>query len=103
MDNKYHSGHFGGDKDEPEHVNSGGFVQNRSSGLVLITGDWPGSSLCICEMSHFLPTRTQEPVWFDQLTPHPCPPSAPGSGHSLAVANARGNIYPVNVICVHSN
>lgn len=38
-------------------------------------------------------------MWFDQLTPHPCPPSAHGSGCSLAVASARGNVCPVNVLC----
>lgn len=65
----------------------------------LITGDWPGSSLCICETSHFLPTRVQGPVWFDQLTPHPVLHLC----LDLAGARAGGNIYPVTVICVHSN
>lgn len=34
MENKYHDDHVGGDEDEPEHANSGVFVQKHGSGRV---------------------------------------------------------------------
>lgn len=71
------------------------FLQKHSSDVGLVTGDWPGSSLGICEMSHSLPVHAQGPVLTPHTVLHLC--------LDLAVVSAGGKVYPVNVICVHSN